>query len=845
MMRRARMQGCRAVLAVAAVAGVVGCGGDDPTGADALVITLTLSPASVSVTQGGSASVAASVTRQGEVGDIVLSVSGLPAGLTAAPLTLASGTTAGTLTLSAAGNATVGTANAIVTATAAGATSVTQPLSVTVAQASPGAFTLSAAASTVTLPATGSTTVALTVARTAPFTGTVALTSTNTPAGFTVTFNPQSVTGNQSTATIAAAASVAPGSYQITIQGSGTGGVANQSVTVTATVTAAPTYTLSLSSATVSVQAGSQGSVTVNVNRTGGFAGTVTLTASGGPAGTTATFSPPGVTANSSALTLAVASTAAPGNYPVTVTGTSPGISNQTAALTLTVTGAPSFNLSLSPSTVQLQQGASANVTVGINRTGGFSGAIALSVAGLPGGVTASFNPASTTGTSSVLTLNATGGTSPNTYSLTVTGSSGSGAPGAQETDVPAAVDVNVTLTVIVTVPSSAATVNIDFCGATGFPVAVFYQNGSGAWAQTTGLNGQYSFTINQDRGGVAWVVDSGGDVEVHVYQGTRAELQAYNTSVSQCHGSVGPGKTIQLTTSGLGTLDQGMFALGNSFANVFGSTGGTGTFGRVRQGPVDFFGGRNTFTASGQTLTGDLNRVFMQRSLNPPASTTLSADFNGPSAAVPVSAQLTINGIGADPTIIALGYWTGNKSYGLIGFDGTGSTSATRTWRGFPSALQQPGDFHFLQAIAYAPDFQSPTRTRTAVVVTAGVANQVLTLGPDLANVTVSAVRTAPLRLQASVAQQPQYASVYDFSATQGAKELNVQVTAGYLGSPSTVVVQWPDFQGVQGFMDSWLPVAGSAINWNFEASGFSGSAAPSEGKLVSIGTRLGSFTP
>jgi uncharacterized membrane protein len=829
MMRHARMARCTVAVALAALAAAA-CG-DDPTGAS-LSITLSVSPGSVTVAQGATAPLTVTVGREGEVGDVTVSVSGLPAGVTAAPLTLAAGTATGTVTLSAAANATVGTGSAIVTASASGVTAVTQTLAVTVQQASPGAFALNASAANVTLPAGGSVNLTLTVARTAPFAGAVALASVNTPTGFTVTFNPQSVTGNQSTVTIAAASTVTPGAFQLTIQGSGSG-VANQSVTVAATVTPPPAYTLTLASPTLSVVAGSQGSVTVNVNRTGGFAGTVTLSASGGPAGTTAQFSPPGVTANSSALTLSIPATAAPGSYPVTVTGTTPGLPNQTAALTLTVTPPPSFTLTASPTTIQLQQGTSSNVTLTINRLGGFSGAVALSVSGLPAGVTGVFNPESTSGSSSTLTLNAVTSASPNTYSITITGSGGT-------------VNANVTLTLIVAVPSAGTTVNIDFCGATGFPVAVFYQNGTGAWTQATGLNGQYAFTINQDRGGVAWVVDNGGgDTEVHVYQGTRAELQAYNTAVSQCNGSFGPGKTILLNTSGLGTSDQGMFALGNSFANVAGSTGGNGSFPRVRQGPVDFFGGRNTFTVSGQSITADLNRVFMQRGVNPPASTTLTADFNGPSAAVPVSAQLAINGIGSDPTVMAVGYWTGNKSYGLIGFDGSGSTAANRTWKGFPSSLQQQGDFHFLQAVSYAPSFQSPTRTRTAVVMAQVVSNQTVTLGPDLAAVTVSTVRPAPLRLQASAARQAEYASVYDFSATQGSRELTMQVTAGYLGSPAAVVVQWPDFQGVQGFNDAWLPVAGSAVNWTFGATGFTGSPAPAEGKLLSTAARMGSLTP
>jgi hypothetical protein len=837
--------GCWRAAAVATLVVLVGCGGDDPTGAPRS-ITLTLGAQSIAVTQGTSASVAVTVAREGDVGDVTIAVSGLPAGVTAAPLTLPAGTSNGTVSLSAAATAAVGTGSAIVTAAASDVTPVTATLAVTVVQSSPGAFNLTAPSGTLSVPQNGSANITLTISRTAPFTGAVGLTAVNLPAGFTVTFNPQSVTGTTSTATIAAAGTVPLGNYSIALQGSGSG-VTNQTLTVSVTVIAPVGYTLSLSAPTLSVTAGSQNSVTVNVNRTGGFAGTVTLTASGGPAGTTASFSPPGVSANSSVLTLAVAGTVAAGNYPITITGAATGLPNQTATLTLTVVSPPSFSLSLSPTTVQLQQGSSANVSVTITRTGGFSGAIALTATGLPPGVTASFNPASTTGNSAVFTLNANSGALPNTYSVTVTGSSGSGAPpSAQETDFPAAVDINVTLTLVVTVPSGSTTVNVDFCGATGYPVAVFYQNGTSPWTAASGLNGQFSFTISQPVGGLAWVVDNGGgDIEVHTYLGTRAELQAFNVAVSQCNGSTNPGKSVNLTTVGLGTQDVAQLALGNAVTSTSGATGGTGVFRSVRQGPVDLIGGRSAITVAGQSTTFDLTKVLLQRGLNPTAGTTVTADFNGTSSYTPVAAQLTVNGIGADPTVMGVGYWTGTKSFGPLYADGTGSNAATRTWKGFPGAAQMAGDFHFLQANAYSPNAQNPARIRAALVVTQGVANQTLTLGPALSNVTVSTVRAAPLRLQASVARQAEYASVYDFVATQGGKEFNVQVTAAYLGSPTTTVVQWPDFQGIPGFNDAWLPLAGSPISWTFGGTGFTGSPAPSEGKVVSLGIQLGSFTP
>jgi phosphoheptose isomerase len=63
--------------------------------------------------------------------------------------------------------------------------------------------------------------------------------------------------------------------------------------------------------------------------------------------------------------------------------------------------------------------------TITITRSGGFTGGVALSAGGLPAGVTASFNPASATGNSSVLTLAASSAATTGPATVTVTGSGG------------------------------------------------------------------------------------------------------------------------------------------------------------------------------------------------------------------------------------------------------------------------------------------------------------------------------------------------------------------------------------------------------------------------------------
>ncbi len=87
----------------------------------------------------------------------------------------------------------------------------------------------------------------------------------------------------------------------------------------------------------------------------------------------------------------------------------------------------PDFTLSASPSSQTVTPGASTSytITITITPSGGFSGLVDLSVNGLPGGVTGSFNPPSVTSSSTLaVTTNST--TLTGSYPLTITGTSGS-----------------------------------------------------------------------------------------------------------------------------------------------------------------------------------------------------------------------------------------------------------------------------------------------------------------------------------------------------------------------------------------------------------------------------------
>src|SRR5207244_9265407 len=145
------------------------------------------------------------------------------------------------------------------------------------------------------------------------------------------------------------------------------------------------------------VQGGSATS-TISTAVLSGSAETVTLSASGLPAGVTASFNPGSVLAGgSSTLTLDVATSTPTGPYTITVTGTASSATHSTT-VTLTLTAAPNdFSIGANPASVSAVQGGSATSTIRTAERRGGDESRTRSAAGLAKGRTASLNPIAAT----------------------------------------------------------------------------------------------------------------------------------------------------------------------------------------------------------------------------------------------------------------------------------------------------------------------------------------------------------------------------------------------------------------------------------------------------------------
>ena len=292
-------------------------------------------------------------------------------------------------------------------------------------------FSLSATPISQTVVQGNGTSYTVNLAPSGGFSGTVSFSVSGLPSGASDSFNPTSVTGSGSTTlTVTTSANTPAGSYPLTITGTSGSLTHTTSVTLVVNPAPAPDFTISATPSSRTVTAGAGTTYTATVTAVNGFAGTVTLSLSGLPAGASGTFNPASVAGSgTSTLSISTTSSTPAGSYLLTITGTSGSLTHATS-VTLVVSsagGGGDFSISASPSSQTVSRSHSTTYTITITPTGGFSGTVSLSVSGLPNRTSASFNPATVTG-SGMSTLTVTPGRKAptGTFTLTIRGASGS-----------------------------------------------------------------------------------------------------------------------------------------------------------------------------------------------------------------------------------------------------------------------------------------------------------------------------------------------------------------------------------------------------------------------------------
>jgi hypothetical protein len=163
-----------------------------------------------------------------------------------------------------------------------------------------------------------------------------------------------------------------------------------------------PDFTLEPASGDVRVVQGSTATGTIAIGRLSGSTGDVSFSASGLPAGVTASFAPNPANASQTVMTLSASRSAPPiygGDVPIKVTGTpqAPSAGPRTRSATIDVGVTPAFTVGVQGSSAVDLSACTVDVPLRISRDPSFPGPVSLSVSGLPAGVQATFSPTQAT----------------------------------------------------------------------------------------------------------------------------------------------------------------------------------------------------------------------------------------------------------------------------------------------------------------------------------------------------------------------------------------------------------------------------------------------------------------
>jgi uncharacterized membrane protein len=260
--------------------------------------------------------------------------------------------------------------------------------------------------------------------------------------------------------TIAADPSTAAGTYSVTV--GLIAGVTQRSATLKVIVTpsAGPTCNLATAAPDIIVNGNQSSPTTLTCAVTHGqFTGPLAISIAGLPNGVTAQVTNGTLTPGSStALTASASNIATPGPAMLSITASGSGY-KQTINLPIMVNMSPTFSLNASATAATVNGGGTAQVTLTSTLTNGFNAAVALSVAGLPSGVTATLSKTSLAAPgsgSSVVTFAAASSAVGGTYAVSVTGSGG-----GMEQTVPVSLTVVPAPSFALAAASSTVTVKI------------------------------------------------------------------------------------------------------------------------------------------------------------------------------------------------------------------------------------------------------------------------------------------------------------------------------------------------------------------------------------------------
>jgi len=469
----------------------------------------------------------------------------------------------------------------------------------------------------------------------------------------------------------------------------------------------------------------------------------------------------------------------------------------QNAYPPIATTTAPGF--SISAAAVSIEQGTTVTDGVTVTAVNGFDSAVALTISGLPSGVTATFSPASVTGSAgSTLTLVATNTATVGAATVTITGVSGSGSSAITET-------ANLTLTVTAepnfTISVSPTSLNLPPNTNPTATITVTFVGGLTGSVSLSATNLPSGVTANFSPSSL----NASGTATVNFTSQTSTPAGSTNISIVGTDGSVTHSATLTLITGTSG------FTLGASPTSVTVTQGGTATD-TITVTDVGGFTGSVTLSTS--TLPSGIS---VSWSTNPTTGSSV-ATFTATSTATTGASTVTITGTSGSTTASTPITLTVNPST-TSGFTLSASPTSVSVTQGATATdtitVTDTGGFTGSVTLSTStlPSGVSvswSTNPTTGTSVATFTATSTATTGSStvtISGVSGSTTETTPIAL--TVAAKP------TSGFTLAASPTSVSVTQGATATDTITVTDTGGFTGSVTLSTSTLP-SGVSVSWS-----------------------------
>src|SRR6267142_2649733 len=460
--------------------------------------------------------------------------------------------------------------------------------------------------------------------------------------------------------------------------------------------------------------------------------------------------------------------------------------------------GGPDFSTSASPSSQTVVAGGNTTYTVNVGALNGFNGPVNFSASGLPSGASASFNPASVTGSgSSTMTVTTLTSTPAGTYTITITGTSGSL---SHSTTV--SLTVNVAAQPNFSLSASPGSVTVPQGTSGTSTITVTPQNSFNGTVTfgASGLPSNASASFNPTS------ITTSGSSTMTVTTSTSTPSGTYTITITGTSGSLSHSTTVSLTVN---AAAQPNFSLSASPSSVTVTQGNSGTS-TITVTPQNSFNGTVTFgVTSGlpsgagasfnpTSVTGSgSSTMTVTTSASTPAGTyTITITGTSPGLTHTTTVSLTVNAAGqqnfslsASPSSMTITQGSSGTSTITVnpqsGFGGSVSLSAS----GLPSGV--------------TPSFNPSSTTSTSTLTL--TASSTATTGS--ATVTITGT-SGGLTHTTTIALTVNLGPNFSLSASPN----SLSVARGSTGTSTITVNPMRGFTGTVSFSASSLPTGVTA---------------------------------